>query len=51
MVRNNAGVVKSKMVNTNKIIGELEMACLGTGVALIGYGIGSELLNLGIINV
>jgi hypothetical protein len=29
----------------------LEMAGLGTGVALIGFGIGSELANLGIINV
>jgi len=45
------GVVKSKMANTNKIIGGLEMAGLGTGVALIGYGIGSELSNLGIINL
>jgi hypothetical protein len=27
------------------------MAGLGTGVALIGFGIGSELANLGIINV
>ncbi|EIJ65571.1 hypothetical protein TIGR00267 [Candidatus Nitrosopumilus salaria BD31] len=44
------GVIKSKMSNTNKLIGGLEMAGLGTGVALIGYGIGSELSNLGIIN-
>jgi len=44
------GVIKSKMANTNKLIGGLEMAGLGTGVALIGYGIGSELSNLGIIN-
>jgi hypothetical protein len=29
----------------------LEMAGLGTGIALIGYGIGSELANLGIVNV
>jgi len=45
------GVIKSKMANTNKIIGGLEMAGLGTGIALLGYGIGSELVNLGIINV
>jgi VIT1/CCC1 family predicted Fe2+/Mn2+ transporter len=44
------GVIKSKMANTNKWTGGLEMAGLGTGVALIGYGIGSELSNLGIIN-
>jgi len=27
------------------------MAGLGTGVALIGFGIGTELANLGIINI
>jgi len=27
------------------------MAGLGTGIALIGYGIGSELANLGVVNV
>jgi predicted membrane protein (TIGR00267 family) len=45
------GVIKSKMANTNKIIGGLEMAGLGTGIALLGYGIGSELSNLGVISV
>ena len=45
------GVIKSKMANTNKIVGGLEMAGLGTGIALIGYGIGSELSNLGIISI
>ena len=45
------GVIKSKMANTNKLVGGLEMAGLGTGIALIGYGIGSELSNLGIINI
>jgi predicted membrane protein (TIGR00267 family) len=45
------GVIKSRMANTSKLIGGLEMAGLGTGVALIGYGIGSELSNLGIISV
>jgi len=44
------GVIKSKMANTNKLTGGLEMAGLGTGIALLGYGIGSELGNLGIIN-
>jgi len=44
-------VIKSRMANTSKLIGGLEMAGLGTGVALIGYGIGSELSNLGIISV
>jgi len=45
------GVIKSRMANTNKIVGGLEMAGLGTGIALLGYGIGSELANLGIINL
>ena len=45
------GFVKSKMANTNIIKGGLEMAGLGTGIALIGYGVGNELANLGIINV
>lgn len=45
------GAVKSKMANTSIIKGGIEMAGLGTGIALIGFGIGSELANLGIINV
>jgi len=45
------GAVKSRMANTSIIKGGIEMAGLGTGIALIGFGIGSELSNLGIINV
>jgi VIT1/CCC1 family predicted Fe2+/Mn2+ transporter len=45
------GAIKSKMANLSMIKGGLEMAGLGTGIALIGYGIGSELANLGIVNV
>jgi len=45
------GAVKSKMANISIIKGGIEMAALGTGIALIGYGIGSELVNLGIVNV
>jgi len=45
------GAVKSRIAETGIIKGGLEMAGLGTGVALIGFGIGTELANLGIINV
>ena len=45
------GAVKSRMAKTSIIKGGLEMAGLGTGIALIGYGIGSELANLGIISL
>src|SRR5438445_762701 len=41
--------VKSKLANISIIRGGLEMAGLGTGIALIGYGIGSELANIGIL--
>jgi len=43
------GAVKSKLANLSIIRGGLEMAGLGTGIALIGYGIGSELANIGIL--
>jgi VIT1/CCC1 family predicted Fe2+/Mn2+ transporter len=45
------GAVKSRMANTSLIKGGIEMAGLGTGIALIGYGIGSELASIGIIHV
>jgi len=43
------GAIKSKIANISMLRGGLEMAGLGTGIALIGYGIGSELGSLGII--
>jgi len=43
------GAIKSKIANISMLRGGLEMAGLGTGIALIGYGIGSELANIGII--
>jgi len=45
------GAVKSRMANTSLIKGGIEMAGLGTGIALIGYGIGTELASIGIISV
>jgi VIT1/CCC1 family predicted Fe2+/Mn2+ transporter len=45
------GAVKSRIAETGIVKGGLEMAGLGTGVALIGFGIGTELANLGIINI
>ncbi len=45
------GAIKSRMAETGIIKGGLEMAGLGTGVALIGFGIGNELASLGIINI
>jgi len=45
------GAVKSRMANTSLIKGGIEMAGLGTGIALIGYGIGTELASIGIVNV
>lgn len=45
------GAVKSRLAQTSIIKGGLEMAGLGTGIALVGFGIGTELANLGIIDV
>ncbi|MEM2761150.1 MAG: VIT1/CCC1 transporter family protein [Nitrososphaerales archaeon] len=43
------GAIKSRMAKKNWIKGGIEMAGLGTGIALIGYGIGAELVELGVI--
>jgi vacuolar iron transporter family protein len=45
------GAIKSRMAKKNWVRGGIEMAVLGTGIALVGYGIGSELSKLGIVNV
>ncbi len=45
------GAVKSRLANINIIRGGLEMAGLGTGIALVGFGIGSELANIGILKL
>ena len=44
------GAIKARIAKKNWIKGGLEMAGLGTGIALIGYGIGSELIKQGIVN-
>jgi len=45
------GALKGRMAKKSWIKGGIEMAGLGTGIALIGYGIGSELANAGIVSV
>jgi len=39
------------MAQTSIIKGGIEMAGLGTGIALIGFGIGSEIASLGFLNI
>jgi vacuolar iron transporter family protein len=45
------GALKARMARKSWIIGGIEMAGLGTGIALVGYGIGTELARTGIVNV
>jgi vacuolar iron transporter family protein len=45
------GAVKARIAQMNIIKGGIEMAGLGTGIALVGYGIGAELARTGIVNV
>lgn len=45
------GAIKARMAQMNLIKGGIEMAGLGTGIALVGYGIGAELARVGIVNV
>lgn len=45
------GAIKSRMAKKSWVRGGIEMAVLGTGIALVGYGIGSELNKAGIVNV
>ena len=45
------GALKAKLAKKNWIKGGIEMAGLGTGVALVGFGIGSELASAGIVNI
>jgi vacuolar iron transporter family protein len=45
------GAIKSRMAKKSWLIGGIEMAGLGTGIALVGYGIGAELAKAGIVNI
>jgi VIT1/CCC1 family predicted Fe2+/Mn2+ transporter len=44
------GAIKGRLAKKSWVKGGLEMSLLGTGIALLGYGIGSEMNNLGVIN-
>ncbi len=44
------GAIKGRLAKNSWIKGGLEMSLLGTGIALLGYGIGSEMNNLGVVN-
>ena len=44
------GAKKSKLAKKDWVKGGIEMAVLGTGIALLGYGIGAELINANLLN-
>jgi len=44
------GALKGRIAKKSWIKSGFEMAGLGTGIALVGYGIGSELANAGIVS-
>ena len=43
------GAIKGRLAKKSWVKGGLEMSLLGTGIALLGYGIGSEMNNLGVV--
>ncbi len=45
------GALKAKLAKKNWIKGGIEMADSGTGVALVGFGIGFELASTGVVNI
>jgi VIT1/CCC1 family predicted Fe2+/Mn2+ transporter len=44
------GAKKAKIAKINWLKGGIEMSALGTGIALLGYGIGAELANANLLN-
>lgn len=44
------GAKKAKLAKKNWVKGGIEMSALGTGIALLGYGIGAELNNANLLN-
>ena len=44
------GAKKVKLAEKNWVKGGIEMSALGTGIALLGYGIGAELNNANLLN-
>jgi len=44
------GAKKSKLAKKNWIKGGIEMSALGTGIALLGFGIGAELAKANLLN-
>lgn len=44
------GAKKAKLARKNWVKGGIEMSGLGTGIALLGYGIGAELNNANLLN-
>ncbi len=44
------GAIKGRLAKKSWVKGGLEMSLLGTGIALLGYGIGSEMNNLGVVD-
>ena len=44
------GAKKAKLAKKNRVKGGIEISALGTGIALLGYGIGAELDNTNLLN-
>jgi hypothetical protein len=45
------GAIEAHMAQMSLIKGGIEVAGLGAGITLVGYGIGAELARVGIVNM